>query len=99
VSAVDSKDCEDNCVKNSSCTAYANAIGIGCMVWFGDLVDFQRLENSGNTLNIRLADSDLGKEKSHHLFLFPFIIFVSCDIPSLIYETHTLNTTLRCRYW
>ncbi|KAK2383200.1 G-type lectin S-receptor serine/threonine-protein kinase B120 [Trifolium repens] len=60
VSAVDSKDCEDNCVKNSSCTAYANAIGIGCMVWFGDLVDFQRLENFGNTLNIRLADSDLG---------------------------------------
>ncbi|GAU20784.1 hypothetical protein TSUD_85030 [Trifolium subterraneum] len=60
VSAGDSKDCEDNCVKNSSCTAYTYAIGIGCMVWFGELVDFQRLENYANTLNIRLADSDLG---------------------------------------
>ncbi|CAJ2678389.1 unnamed protein product [Trifolium pratense] len=57
---VNAVDCEGNCLKNSSCTAYANTIGIGCMVWFGELVDFQRLENYGNTLNIRLADSDLG---------------------------------------
>lgn len=66
VSAVDSKDCEGNCLKNSSCTAYVNAIGIGCMVWHGELVDVQRLENQGNTLNIRLADSDLvdGKKKT-----------------------------------
>jgi hypothetical protein len=70
VSAVDSKDCEGNCLKNSSCTAYVNAIGIGCMVWHGELVDVQRLENQGNTLNIRLADSDLGKEMIHYLSLF-----------------------------
>lgn len=63
VNVVDSKDCERNCLQNSSCTAYVNAIGIGCVVWFGELVDVQRLENYGNTLNIRLADSDLGKER------------------------------------
>ncbi|KAL5054389.1 hypothetical protein RYX36_035071, partial [Vicia faba] len=63
INVVDSRDCERNCLQNSSCTAYVNAIGIGCMVWFGELVDVQRLENCGNTLNIRLADSDLDDAK------------------------------------
>ncbi|XP_027191297.1 G-type lectin S-receptor-like serine/threonine-protein kinase B120 isoform X2 [Cicer arietinum] len=63
VNAVDTNECENNCLKNSSCTAYANAIGIGCMIWFGELADVQSLENYGNALNIRLADSDLGDGK------------------------------------
>ncbi|XP_058730922.1 G-type lectin S-receptor-like serine/threonine-protein kinase B120 [Vicia villosa] len=63
VNAGNSDDCERNCLQNSSCTAYVNTIGIGCMVWFGELVDVQRLEIYGNTLNIRLSDSDLDDAK------------------------------------
>nr|KYP51262.1 Putative serine/threonine-protein kinase receptor [Cajanus cajan] len=54
------EDCQRNCLQNSSCTAYSYTLGIGCMVWYGDLVDVQYSENFGTVLNIRLADSDLG---------------------------------------
>ncbi|KAG4955848.1 hypothetical protein JHK85_042228 [Glycine max] len=57
---VGTNDCERECLSNGSCTAYAN-VGLGCMVWHGDLVDIQHLESGGNTLHIRLAHSDLGK--------------------------------------
>lgn len=55
--------CETYCLPNSSCTAYANLIGIGCLTWYGELlVDIQKFDNGGgNTLFIRLADSDLGE--------------------------------------
>ena len=79
VNAVGS-DCESNCLRNSSCTAYANAIGIGCMMWYGELVDIQRFENLGNVMNTRLADSDLGKVKIPS-YLFALIDeFVNLDL-------------------
>ncbi|MED6134159.1 hypothetical protein PIB30_034687 [Stylosanthes scabra] len=54
------EDCESFCLKNSSCTAYAVVGGIGCMVWYGDLVDLQDFgENVGETLFVRLSASDL----------------------------------------
>ena len=64
VNLVGTEDCESSCLKNSSCTAYANVTGIGCMVWDGELLDLQHFENVGETLWIRLAASDLGKVKS-----------------------------------
>lgn len=66
------EDCENHCLPKSNCTAYANIIGIGCMIWYGELVDIQHFENGGNTLFIRLAAADLGKVKD------PFIL-VSID--------------------
>ncbi|KAF1882463.1 hypothetical protein Lal_00039111 [Lupinus albus] len=62
------EDCRRNCLRNSSCIAYANVIGIGCMVWDEELVDVQHYEIGGNTLHILLANSDLdtgngGKKK------------------------------------
>ncbi|KAL2341982.1 hypothetical protein Fmac_009922 [Flemingia macrophylla] len=55
----DTNDCERDCLNNASCTAYAYVIGIGCMVWYGELVDVQHFQSGGNTLHIRLANSDL----------------------------------------
>ncbi|KAL2343930.1 hypothetical protein Fmac_005215 [Flemingia macrophylla] len=57
---VDDEDCESKCLQNSSCTAYSYTLGIGCMVWYGELVDVRYSEDLGTVLNIRLADSDLG---------------------------------------
>uniref|UniRef100_A0A5B7BUW1 Receptor-like serine/threonine-protein kinase n=1 Tax=Davidia involucrata TaxID=16924 RepID=A0A5B7BUW1_DAVIN len=58
------KDCEAECLKNCSCTAYANSDatgrGSGCLLWFGDLVDIRRLAESNNQkLYIRVTASEL----------------------------------------
>ncbi|XP_052734868.1 G-type lectin S-receptor-like serine/threonine-protein kinase B120 isoform X3 [Vigna angularis] len=58
-SVVGTNDCQKVCLNDDSCTAYANVNGIGCMVWNVDLVDIQHYGTRGNTLNIRLAHSDL----------------------------------------
>jgi len=78
---VDTKHCQDNCLENASCTAYAEVIGIGCMVWYGDLVDVQHLgRKEGNTLYVRLAQSDLGKIlQTVPLALFPCIWIFNCN--------------------
>ncbi|CAI8591269.1 unnamed protein product [Vicia faba] len=60
---VHTTDCEGDCLKNGSCTAYAEVMGIGCMAWYGELVDLQKFEHGGNTLHIRLAHSDLVNNK------------------------------------
>ncbi|KAE8689835.1 B120-like protein [Hibiscus syriacus] len=39
--------CKRSCLGNCSCTAYAFVSGIGCMIWTGDLVDVQHIEQSG----------------------------------------------------
>ncbi|KAE9613501.1 hypothetical protein Lal_00015953 [Lupinus albus] len=55
----DSKGCESICLQNITCTAYAYVLGMGCMVWYEELVDVQNQENLGNKMNIRLAHSEL----------------------------------------
>lgn len=67
---VGTEDCRSNCLKNDSCTAYAEVLGIGCMVWYGEVLDVQEFDNVGNTLHIRLAHSDLGKVKCPFILVF-----------------------------
>lgn len=64
-------NCKDECLKNCSCTAYADAGGIGCLIWTGSLLDVQHFKKGGNTLNVRLAHSDLGgnSKKSYALII------------------------------
>ncbi|PON53031.1 Phosphorylase kinase, gamma catalytic subunit, partial [Parasponia andersonii] len=39
------EECREECLKNCSCTAYANSDirngGSGCLIWFGDLIDIR----------------------------------------------------------
>ncbi|KAL3739210.1 hypothetical protein ACJRO7_020591 [Eucalyptus globulus] len=59
-------ECKDKCLKNCSCTAYAisdiRGRGIGCLMWFGDLIDMRVLEegNHVQTLYVRQSASKLG---------------------------------------
>ncbi|XVF18254.1 hypothetical protein REPUB_Repub11eG0005200 [Reevesia pubescens] len=53
-------NCEDQCLQNGSCLAYAYDIGIGCMLWSGNLIDMQKFSSGGVDLYIRLASSELG---------------------------------------
>ncbi|XP_016495791.2 G-type lectin S-receptor-like serine/threonine-protein kinase At1g61400 [Nicotiana tabacum] len=39
----DKMECQDSCLENCSCLAYAYVDGIGCMIWGKDLIDLQEL--------------------------------------------------------
>ncbi|GKV38227.1 hypothetical protein SLEP1_g46163 [Rubroshorea leprosula] len=57
------KDCGDLCLRNCSCTAYANADirngGTGCVIWVSELLDIREHPSGGQNLFVRLAASDL----------------------------------------
>ncbi|KAL1820631.1 hypothetical protein ACET3Z_015500 [Daucus carota] len=63
---MDLKACEEACLKNCSCMAYAS-LNIsngerGCLQWFGDLIDMRDVSGGGQDLYIRVALSDSDKE-------------------------------------
>lgn len=57
------KECEDLCLKNCSCVAYANSDvrggGNGCILWFDELIDTRQFPEDGQDLYIRIAASEL----------------------------------------
>ncbi|XP_071696554.1 G-type lectin S-receptor-like serine/threonine-protein kinase At4g27290 [Rutidosis leptorrhynchoides] len=56
-------ECKEACKSNCSCVAYANPNmnpgGLGCLLWFGDLVDIREYPLNGQDLYVRLAASEL----------------------------------------
>jgi serine/threonine protein kinase len=61
-SADNTGECEEVCLRNCSCNAYTFLDGVGCMIWTGDLIDVEVFENGGQSVNVRLANSELGRE-------------------------------------
>ncbi|XP_065877258.1 G-type lectin S-receptor-like serine/threonine-protein kinase At1g11410 [Euphorbia lathyris] len=57
------KACEEECLKNCSCTAYTSADerGIGCLSWYGDLIDTRQYSSVGQDLYIRVDAAELAK--------------------------------------
>ncbi|RDY03967.1 G-type lectin S-receptor-like serine/threonine-protein kinase, partial [Mucuna pruriens] len=57
-------ECQNSCLKNCSCTAYANLDirdgGSGCLLWFNNLVDIRKFSQWGQDLYIRVPASELG---------------------------------------
>lgn len=60
---LNSSGCQQWCLSNCSCEAYAYPEAIGCMVWDGNLIDTQKFSYGGADLFLRLAYSELGGEK------------------------------------
>ncbi|XP_047335986.1 receptor-like serine/threonine-protein kinase SD1-8 [Impatiens glandulifera] len=57
-------DCQGLCLKNRSCTAYANTDvrngGSGCLLWFNDLIDIRQYQvGNGQDIFLKLAHSEL----------------------------------------
>ncbi|KAH7838701.1 hypothetical protein Vadar_030045 [Vaccinium darrowii] len=75
-------ECENLCLMNCSCTAYAYHQGIGCMSWSGSLIDIQKFSGGGADLYIRMAYSELDKKRN-----MKFITAVSVIIGSIIMAT------------
>ncbi|XP_045814807.1 G-type lectin S-receptor-like serine/threonine-protein kinase At4g27290 isoform X2 [Trifolium pratense] len=70
-SSMSLEECEVECLKNCSCTAYANSVinegPHGCLIWFGDLIDIRLLitEDSAQLeLYVRLAASEIDSTTS-----------------------------------
>ncbi|OWM77587.1 hypothetical protein CDL15_Pgr016985 [Punica granatum] len=61
------KECEQECLKNCSCTAYTSADerngGFGCLAWYGDLLDIRTFSNIGQDLYIRVDAASLGRTR------------------------------------
>ncbi|KAE8686263.1 G-type lectin S-receptor-like serine/threonine-protein kinase [Hibiscus syriacus] len=58
------KQCEEECLRNCSCIAYASANsetngGVGCLTWHGDLMDARAYTETGQDLYIRVDKNDL----------------------------------------
>ncbi|CAH8326367.1 unnamed protein product [Eruca vesicaria subsp. sativa] len=61
--------CKDVCLRDCSCNAYKVIPGIGCMIWTRDLIDMEQFEHGGNSINIRLAASEIRDRKEKTEFL------------------------------
>ncbi|KAK7244426.1 hypothetical protein RIF29_39247 [Crotalaria pallida] len=78
------EECENLCLKNCSCAAYANLDvrdgGSGCLLWFNNLVDMRTLSSGGQDFYIRVAASELdhknGSKKKLARILVGCIIFM-----------------------
>ncbi|CAN1775052.1 G-type lectin S-receptor-like serine/threonine-protein kinase At4g27290 [Linum perenne] len=64
-------ECRDACLRNCSCTAYANLDvrngGTGCLIWFAELLDIRELYENGESLYIRMAASEIDCLRSTHM--------------------------------
>uniref|UniRef100_A0A7N2L336 Apple domain-containing protein n=1 Tax=Quercus lobata TaxID=97700 RepID=A0A7N2L336_QUELO len=75
------KECEELCLKNCTCKAYANLDirngGSGCLLWLTDLVDIVVLQVGGQDIYIRQTASVLMNhiEKKRHLH----VIIIACN--------------------
>ncbi|XP_015897056.2 uncharacterized protein LOC107430690 isoform X2 [Ziziphus jujuba] len=59
------QECRSKCLNNCSCTAFANSDisgkDIGCVHWFGGLVDMRGFPEGGQDLHIRMPASEIEK--------------------------------------
>lgn len=54
-------ECKAACSSNCSCVAFTVARIVGCVLWFGELIDMRVFDQAGQDLYIKLAASELGK--------------------------------------
>ena len=76
IGSIDLKKCKSECLRNCSCTAYANPNikgGKGCLLWFGDLFDIREMPDHSQEFFVRMAASELGKKLS-----VPHLINIFC---------------------
>ncbi|CAK8564592.1 unnamed protein product [Lathyrus sativus] len=63
------EECKTMCLKNCSCTAYANLDirngGSGCLHWFDNIVDMRKHPDQGQDIFMRLASSELDHKKNN----------------------------------
>ncbi|RVW70309.1 Receptor-like serine/threonine-protein kinase SD1-8 [Vitis vinifera] len=82
------RECRVECLKNCSCTAYANSNiskgGSGCLMWFGNLIDVREFhaQESEQTVYVRMPASELelrrnSSQKRKHLVIVVLVSMAS----------------------
>ncbi|KAK9046345.1 hypothetical protein V6N11_052237 [Hibiscus sabdariffa] len=71
----DATTCQDTCLNNCSCSAYAYNTSGHCLRWYGDILGLEQLsakDPNGGTIFIKLAASGRGEidDKSQDILLF-----------------------------
>ncbi|CAL5335817.1 unnamed protein product [Camellia sinensis] len=90
------RECEMECFKNCSCTAYTNldiTDGSGCLLWFNELIDMREFSQDGPDIYIRMASSELvrqvgsnGKKREIVAVTLAFLIgFLLLGISLIVY--------------
>ncbi|KAF6154137.1 hypothetical protein GIB67_016389 [Kingdonia uniflora] len=57
------KDCENKCLKNCSCRAYAITGISGCTTWYGDLIDIREFTDGGQDIFVRVDAVELANAR------------------------------------
>ncbi|XP_029122483.2 receptor-like serine/threonine-protein kinase SD1-8 [Elaeis guineensis] len=78
------EDCEEWCLKNCTCSAYAIIEGSGCVTWTGDLVDIRLFTEGGENLYVRLSSSELGQIRDNHGKKRPVIVTIISSLVGLL---------------
>ncbi|KAI4374087.1 hypothetical protein MLD38_012125 [Melastoma candidum] len=64
-------ECEQACLNNCSCVAYASAndigAGSGCLMWHGDLNDSRKFSGAGQDLYLRVDAAELGRHSKNKI--------------------------------
>jgi hypothetical protein len=79
------EECEKECLRNCSCTAYIVADvshgESGCLTWHGDLMDIQKLTDQGQDLFLRVNKVELGMIfRLTAVFFFINLIPLRCSL-------------------
>ncbi|GMY37014.1 G-type lectin S-receptor-like serine/threonine-protein kinase At1g11330 isoform X1 [Fagus crenata] len=78
-------DCQNQCLKNCSCVAYAYDSGIGCMSWTRNLIDLQKFSVGGSEIYIRLSNLEFEKERHLKVIIRITVIIGAITIASIAY--------------
>ncbi|XVF70436.1 hypothetical protein PTKIN_Ptkin11bG0161600 [Pterospermum kingtungense] len=95
------KECEMECLKNCSCSAYASTIsdeqGQGCLMWFGDLVDMTQLSEQlkGHDIYVRVPSSELGSAPASNEKKRAVVIIVVSIISGMTFVSFVFCLILR----
>ncbi|XP_008235408.1 PREDICTED: G-type lectin S-receptor-like serine/threonine-protein kinase At1g11410 [Prunus mume] len=89
------KACQQECLRNCSCKAYANADerwgGFGCVTWHGDLMDTRTFSNAGQDFYVRVdaivlaqyakSNGSLSKKGKLAISLVSVLVFLLIVVP------------------
>ncbi|CAN8245104.1 unnamed protein product [Cochlearia groenlandica] len=86
ISLINAGECNQRCLGNCTCMAFAWVDRIGCLVWYRELVDVMQFTAGGETISIRLASSELATSNRTKIiiaitvstFAFMILAFAFC---------------------
>ncbi|KAJ7968435.1 G-type lectin S-receptor-like Serine/Threonine-kinase [Quillaja saponaria] len=88
-------ECRTQCLENCSCVAYANVGGIGCLSWSENLTDIQKFPSDGENLYVRVAFSELDKERDFKVIIIITVLIGIIMISIAAYFLWRWNTNGR----